>query len=171
MNKSKRSFVLGGITALVAAVVFTAVPLPAAAHGFTLGAIAIGHPWARATVPGQPSGAGYLSLDNRGTAADRLVSARAAVSERVELHAMWLDGDVMRMRQRDAIDLPAGGKVEFKPGGLHLMFVGLRAPLKAGDKFPLTLTFEKAGTVEVVVNVEAAAPAAGAASGHGDVRH
>ena len=61
--------------------------------------------------------------------------------------------------------------VELKPGGLHLMFVGLKAPLKAGDKFPLTLTFEKAGTVEVVVNVEAAAPAAGAASGHGDVRH
>ena len=174
MTHPARSFLAGlALAAAAAATAFTALPPPARAHGFQLGAIAIGHPWARATAPGQPGGAGYLSLDNRG-AADRLLSARAAVAERVELHAMWMDGDVMRMRQRDAIDLPAGEKVDFKPGGTHLMLVGLKAPLKAGDRFPLTLTFEKAGTVEVVVNVEAAsapAAAAGSAPSHADAHH
>ena len=153
---------------LFAGLALAAAQLAAHAHGFQLGAIAIGHPWARATVPGQPGGAGYLSLDNRGPAADRLLSARAAVAERVELHEMWMEGDVMRMRQRDAIAVPAGAKVEFRPGGAHLMLIGLKAPLKTGEKFPLVLTFEKAGTVEVVVNVEAAG---GAEPGHAGMRH
>jgi copper(I)-binding protein len=65
-------------------------------------------------------------------------------------------GDVMRMRQVEEIALPAGQTVELKPGGYHLMFVGLKAPLKAGDKFPLKLRFEKAGEVEVTVNVDPA---------------
>ena len=157
-------------SALAACAALTAVPPLAHAQGVSRGAIAIGHPYARATVPGQPTGAGYMSLDNRG-AGDRLVAVRAVVAERVELHAMWLDGDVMRMRQREAIDLPAGSKIELKPGGTHLMFVGLKAPLKAGDKFPVTLTFEKAGMVEVIVTVEAVAAAGGAASSHGDMHH
>ena len=129
--------------------------LAAHAHSFKLGAIEIGHPYARATAPGQPSGGGYLSLSNGG-ANDRLVSASAEVSKAVELHTMSMEGDVMRMRQVDAIELPAGKKVDLKPGGLHLMFIGLKAPLKQGDKFPLKLKFEKAGEVTVTVNVEAA---------------
>jgi copper(I)-binding protein len=176
-ERPRRAFLAGlacaTLTAAAAAVF--AVSTPARAHGVQLGAIAIGHPWARATVPGQPIGAGYLSLDNRGTADDRLVAGRTAAAERVELHAMWMEGDVMRMRQRDAIDLPAGSKVELRPGGSHLMLVGLKAPLKAGDRFPLTLTFEKAGTVEVVVYVQAEAPGGGrggtAPSPHGDMHH
>ena len=154
----------------VLAAVCLALPSAARAHGVQFGAIAIGHPYARPTVAGQPVAAGYLSLDNRG-AADRLLAASTAVAERVELHAMWLEGDVMRMRMRDAIDLPAGAKVEFKPGGMHLMFIGLKAPLKVGEKFALTLRFEKAGTVEVVVNVQATASAAGAASAHQGMHH
>ena len=124
------------------------------AHDFKAGAITIGHPYARATAAGQPTGGGYLSLDNKGRD-DKLVSATAAVSASVELHSMSMEGDVMRMRQVDGIALPTGKKVELKPGGFHLMFVGLKAPLKAGDKFPMTLKFEKAGEVEVTVNVEA----------------
>ena len=129
--------------------------LAAHAHTFKLGAIEIGHPYARATAPGQPAGGGYLSLSNAG-ANDRLLSASAEVSKAVELHTMTMEGDVMRMRQVEAIELPAGKKVELKPGGLHIMFIGLKAPLKQGDKFPLKLKFEKAGEVTVEVNVEVA---------------
>lgn len=139
------------------------VAIGAHAHEFKLGAITIGHPYARATLPGQPSGGGYLKLDNAG-AADRLVGVSADVSQSVELHSMSMDGNVMRMRPVDAIELPAGKTVELRPGGLHVMFMGLKAPLKQGDKFPLKLRFEKAGEVTVTVNVE------GAAASH-DMKH
>jgi copper(I)-binding protein len=129
------------------------------AHQFKLGAITIGHPYARATGAGQPTGGGYMSFANAGPA-DKLVAISADVSTSVELHSMTMEGDVMRMRQVDAIELAAGKTVELKPGGYHVMFVGLKAPLKAGDKFPVTLKFEKAGEVEVIVNVEAPAAAA-----------
>ena len=135
----------------------------AQAHSFKLGDIDIGHPYARVTAAGQPTGGGYLRLENKG-GDDRLLSARAGVSASVELHSMTMEGDVMRMRQVDGVALPAGKTVELKPGGFHIMFVGLKAPLKDGDKFPMTLKFEKAGEVEVTVNVEA--PKAGAAVEH-----
>jgi copper(I)-binding protein len=141
---------------LAAAAVLSLSAFTAQAHEFKQGAITIGHPYARATVPGQPAGGGYLSFSNAGHA-DRLLSASAEVSRTVELHSMKMEGDVMRMRQVDAIDLPPGEKVELKPGGLHIMFIGLKAPLKQGDKFPMKLRFEKAGEVTVTVNVEGAA--------------
>lgn len=118
--------------------------------------IAISHPYARATVPGQPTAGGFVTLTNGGQAADRLLSASAEVSKTVELHTMQIQGHVMRMRQVEAIELPAGKTVELKPGGLHIMFIGLKAPLKEGDTFPMTLRFEKAGEVTVTVNVEGA---------------
>lgn len=171
MNRIRRSFLAGTVVAASAACCLAVVPATAVAHGFRLGAIAIGHPWARATVPGQPTGAGYLRLDNRNGGADRLVAARSPACERVEMHAMWMDNDIMRMRRQEAIELPAGAQVELKPAGMHLMLVGLKAPLKAGDKFPLTLVFEKAGTVEVTMNVQAEAPGGGAAKEHGGMKH
>ena len=134
--------------------------LAAHAHTFKLGAIEIGHPYARATAPGQPAGGGYLSLSNAG-ANDRLLSASAEVSKAVELHTMTMEGDVMRMRQVEGIDIAAGQTVELKPGGLHIMFIGLKAPLKQGESFPMKLTFEKAGEVTVNVKVEG-----GAGPGH-----
>jgi copper(I)-binding protein len=126
------------------------------AHSYTLGDIDIGHPWARPTVAGQSVGGGYLKLSNKGQAADKLVSATvdAGVAQRVELHTMSMDGNMMRMREVDAIDVPVGKTVELAPGGMHLMFIGLKAPLKAGDSFPLTLKFQKAGEVKVDVKVE-----------------
>jgi copper(I)-binding protein len=140
---------------LITATTLAASCLLAHAHSFKLGAITIGHPHARATAAGQPTGGGFLTLENGG-ADDRLLSATAEVSKAVELHSMSMEGDVMRMRQVDAIELPAGKTIELKPGGLHIMFTGLKAPLKQGDKFPLKLKFEKAGEVTVTVNVEAA---------------
>ena len=146
---------------LLAALVVAAASAAVHAHGYKIGAIDIGHPYARATAPGQPTGGGFLKLTNKGDA-DRLLSAAADVSTAVELHVMKMEGDVMRMRQVDAIDVPAGQTVELRPGGLHIMFVGLKAPLKAGERFPMTLRFEKAGevAVEVVVEKAAAQPAA-----------
>ena len=133
-----------------------AIASPAAhAHSFKLGTIDIGHPYARATVAGQPTGGGFLTLANGGTD-DKLLSAAAGVSAGVELHSMSMEGDMMRMRQVDGIALPAGKTVELKPGGYHIMFVGLKAPLKAGDTFPMKLKFEKAGEVTVEVKIEAA---------------
>lgn len=141
------------------AFVLALLPTLASAHGFQLGAIEIGHPWARSTAPGQAAGGGFLKLKNGGATADRLVAASAAVADRVELHSMKMEGDVMRMRQVDGIDLPAGGSVALEPGGLHLMFLGLKQPLAAGSRFPLKLQFEKAGEVTVEVHVEAAGAA------------
>lgn len=130
----------------------------ASAQDVAAGPISIGHPHARATAAGQSIGGGFMSLENRGEA-DKLVGVRATVSNRVEMHTMRMEGDVMRMRQVEAIELPAGGKVELKPGGNHVMFIGLNAPLKAGESFPLVLRFEKAGEVTVQMRVEALAPA------------
>ena len=107
--------------------------------------------WARPTVSGQAGGGGFLKISS--PTADRLVAATAPVSKTVELHTMQMDGNVMRMRQVPAIDIPAGQTVELKPGGLHVMFIGLTQTLKDGATFPLKLRFEKAGEVEVEVKV------------------
>ena len=131
-----------------------AVGLLAHAQQFKLGGITIDHPYARATATGQSVGGGFLTIVNKG-ADDRLLSATAAVSRSVELHTMKMEGDVMRMRQVDAIAVPAGQTVELKPGALHMMFIGLKAPLKAGDTVPVTLKFERAGEVTVQVSVQA----------------
>jgi periplasmic copper chaperone A len=145
----------------IAALVLSATSLVALAHSFKLGDITIGHPYARTTAAGQASGGGYLKLENKG-ADDKLLSATSDVATSVELHSMSMEGDVMRMRQVDGIALPKGKTVELKPGALHIMFVGLKAPLKDGDKFPMKLKFEKAGEVTVTVNVEA---------GGGELKH
>ncbi len=114
--------------------------------------------WARPTVNGQSGGGGFLKITG-GSANDRLLSASAGVSKVVELHTMEMDGNVMRMRPIEAIAIPAGATVELKPGGNHVMFMGLTQTLKAGARFPLTLRFEKAGEVKVDMQVSAQAPA------------
>lgn len=150
----RRTLLLLSSTSLAA--LLSASCLLAEAHSFKAGSIDIGHPWARATGAGQPIGGAYLKLDNHG-ADDKLLSASAdAVATSVQLHLMSMEGNVMKMRQVDDIALPAGKVVDLKPGAYHLMLVGLKAPLTAGAKFPMKLKFEKAGEVEVTVNVEAA---------------
>jgi copper(I)-binding protein len=118
-----------------------ALSLPALAQVKVEGA------WARPTVPGQQGGGGFLTLTS--SAGDRLLGGTTPVAQRFELHTMAMKGDVMEMRQLDAIELPAGKAVEFKPGGLHVMFIGLTQALTLGSKVPVTLKFEKAGEVKV----------------------
>ena len=109
--------------------------------------------FSRAT-PGAGPGVAYLTIHG-GDTPDRLVSASTPRSAKVELHTMTMDGDVMRMREVDALDVPAGGEVKLAPGGMHLMLMGLAAPLKAGDTVPLTLHFDHAGDRVVEVPVGA----------------
>lgn len=96
----------------------------------------------------------YMKLVNRGAQADRLISAKADVCTTVELHETVMQGDVMQMRPvANGIEVPANGSVELKPGGLHVMLIGLTKDLNPGDKFPVTLQFEKAGTITVQAEV------------------
>jgi periplasmic copper chaperone A len=127
------------------------------AQDFKLGHITINRPYAKATVTGQPVAGGYLKLTNRGRA-DRLLSATSPVAKSIALHAMSMQGDVMQMREVPAIYLPKGKTIQLKPGDLHLMFMGLQAPLKVGDSFPLKLKFEQAGEIEVTVKVQPVQP-------------
>lgn len=150
----RRSILL--LSAALLGTLLTVTDRPAQAHSFKAGALDIGHPWARATPAGAAIGGAYLKLDNHG-ADDKLLGANAdSVANSVQLHLMSMDGNVMKMRQVDDIALPSGKVVDLKPGGYHLMLIGLKAALKAGDKFALRLKFENAGEVEVTVNVEAA---------------
>lgn len=139
---------------LLAAAVAVTLSAGALAHGYTLGKLAIGHPWAKASAGMAANGAAFLKITNSGEA-DRLIGAKTTIADRTELHTHTMDGGVMKMRQVQAIEIPAGGTVALEPGGLHVMLLGLKAPLKENDKFPLTLTFEKAGSVDVDVKVEA----------------
>lgn len=133
---------------------------PLAAQTAAQSGIEVGQPWTRATAAGQGVGGGYLSLHNPGKSSDRLLGASSPAAERVELHRMAMEGDVMRMRQVSAIALPAGKPVELKPGGLHLMLLGLKAPLKAGESVSFTLVIEgtdgKRETLELKAPVKAA---------------
>ena len=121
--------------------------------------ITVEEPWTRATPPGAKVGAGYMKI--KSTAGDRLVGASSPAAARVEMHVTEKKGDVMRMREVKAYDIPARGGFELSPGGAHLMLVDLKAPLKEGAKVPLTLRFEKAGDVKVELQVRALG-----ASGH-----
>ena len=140
---------------LMIAAALSVVAWGAHAQTTKAGPINVASAYARATAAGQPAGGGFLTLVNAG-GDDRLVSASSDAAASVELHMMSMKGDVMQMRQVDAIDIKAGQTVELKPGGYHLMLMGLKAPLKAGSSFPLTLKFEKAGEVTVRLKVEAA---------------
>jgi len=128
----------------------------AIAHDYRAGDIHVEHPYARATVPGQTSGAAYLTLENKGKQSDTLISAQSPAAQSVEIHTMSMTSDhVMRMREVGSIELKPQGKIVMQAGdGYHIMLLGLKAPLKAGDKLPLTLTFKKAGKVEASISVE-----------------
>lgn len=125
------------------------------AHEYRIGDLYIDHPYARASMPGQTSGGAYLTLENKSSSADALVSVKTTAANSVEIHTMSMDNNVMRMREVSSIDLKPGEKIVMQPGnGYHLMLLGLKAPLKTGDKLPLTLTFKKAGKVDLIISVE-----------------
>jgi periplasmic copper chaperone A len=140
------------LTALPAVI---ASPAPAAAQETRAGDLLVQQPWTRAAGQGA-TGGGFLSISNRGAAADRLLSASSPDARAVELHTMIRDGDVMRMRPVASIEVPAGQTVALRPGGLHLMLIGLSQPLREGESVPVTLRFERAGPVQVALSVQAA---------------
>jgi hypothetical protein len=120
------------------------------------GGIIIDTPWTRATPGGAKVGAGYMTIINHGDSADRLVNGTSQIAERVEIHNITMDGGVMRMRKlEDGLGLAPKSVTELKPGGYHIMFIGLKKPITKGDQIALSLTFEKAGTIAVTL------PAAG----------
>lgn len=131
-------------------VLAAALVLSAAALAQT-GTVEIADAWARATPGGARNGAAYLTVQS--PTGDRLTGAASPVADKVELHTMTMDGGVMRMRELSAIDLPAGEKVTLKPGGLHIMLIGLKQPLQAGETIKLTLEFEKSGKREVTATI------------------
>lgn len=134
---------------LLCAIALTfAILSPAHADDVKLGQITISTPWARATPGRATNGAGYLELRNAGMT-DRLIGASSTVSARTELHAHISEDGIMKMRKLDAVDLPHGGMVRFQPHGNHIMFIGLKAPLKEGETVHLTLSFENAGDVTI----------------------
>ena len=125
------------------------------AEDYKLGSLEIEHPYARATPPNAPVSGGYMTIRNTGAEADRLVAGEAAFADRVEIHEMAMDGEVMKMRQlADGLEIPAGGEVVLKPGGYHVMFIGIDSQFKEGEIRKAKLTFEKAGAIELDFQVE-----------------
>ena len=124
------------------------------AQNAKVGSVQIENAYTRSTVPGQMAAGGFMKIENKGTT-DQLVSASSPLAGEVQLHEMAMEGNVMKMRQVKDITVPAGGSVELKPGGLHLMFMNIKAPLASGETVPVKLKFAKAGEVEVKLPVNA----------------
>jgi copper(I)-binding protein len=122
----------------------------------------IDHPFARATPPGARSGAVFLTILNGGNQTDRLLRASTPIAGGVILHQMAVEDGVMKMRAVPSLTVIPGGRLELKPNGYHLMLLDLKQPLKLGEKFPLTLSFERSGALLITVSVEemGATPAA-----------
>lgn len=128
----------------------------AQAHDYQIGPIAIDHPWTRATPKNAPVAGGYLKITNTGATADRLIGGSSEVAKRFQVHQMKIDGGVMTMRElKDGLEIPPGATVELNPSSYHIMMMDLARPLTKGEKVKGSLTFEKAGKVDVEFTVEA----------------
>lgn len=145
---------------LLTACIFLTSVSAHANHDVKVGSIKIEDPYTRATVAGQKVGGAFLKIENKG-AADKLVAASSPVAKEVQLHSMSMEGNVMKMRELKVIDVPANSEVKLQPGGLHIMLIDIKAPLKKGDTVPVKLKFEKAGEVEVKFHVKDERPAHG----------
>jgi periplasmic copper chaperone A len=130
-----------------------------------VGEIAVSSPWARATAPTARTGGAYMALSNSGSASDRLLAVSTPVAGRAELHTHLSTDGIMRMRPVDAVEIPAGGSVELAPGGYHVMLMDLKQPLVQGTSFPMSLSFERAGTIQV--NVQVGSAGASTSPSHG----
>jgi copper(I)-binding protein len=134
----------------------------AAAETYSAGGLQIVGPWARATPKGSTVSAGYLTITNKGQEADRLIGGSVAPASRFEVHTTVTENGVARMRQVTSLEIKPGETVELRPGGMHVMFMGLKQPLTIGQTLKGTLVFEKAGTVAIEFTVQGVgAPAGG----------
>jgi periplasmic copper chaperone A len=126
----------------------------ASAGDYKAGSLDISNPWSRATPKGSSVAAGYMKITNSGPAPDRLVSGSSDVAPKFEVHEMKMEDGVAKMRPiKGGLEIKPGETVELKPGSFHVMFVGLKKPLSAGDHFKGTLVFENAGTVSIDYDV------------------
>jgi hypothetical protein len=126
---------------------------PAAADHVRVGELVVSDAWARASAGKAKAGAAYLTVTNHGVGVDSLVAVETPVSRKASLHNHVMEGGVAKMRPVKAIEVDPGAPTVLKPGGLHIMLMGLTWPLKKGQRFPMTLTFEKAGEVTFGVEV------------------
>ena len=156
-------------TAFMVTALLAAYALPAQAADVMLGHLKISAPWARATPKGASVGGGYLTITNMGSQSDRLIGGSAAICKSVQVHEMKMDNGVMKMRElANGLEIKPGQTVTLAPGGYHIMFMGLKQPLKKGEHVKVTLQFAKAGKVEVDFTVEGiGAMHSGAISGGG----
>lgn len=139
---------------LLASLALLPLVAPAAANEYKIGDLTVERPWTRATTV--QTGAAYMTLRVAGQTADRLVKVTSPDTERVEIHTMSMEGGVARMREIPGIDVKPGVATQLRPGGYHLMLIGLRRPLREGESIKLTLTFERSGNVDVEATVEKA---------------
>ena len=137
------------------ALVATATQFPAFAEDpVSVGELRIMHPWARASAGHGNAGAAFMTITNIGGADDKLISAATANAKKTEIHETKMEDGIMKMRMvMGGLTIPAGGKVELKPMGLHVMLMGVTEKLIEGETLMLTLTFEKAGSVELSVPI------------------
>ncbi|OLU32516.1 hypothetical protein BVH03_07575 [Pseudomonas sp. PA15(2017)] len=145
---------------LALTVALLATSLLANAHQYDVGQLHIDHPWSREMPPVAPTAAAYFVVHNKGDADDRLLTVQTPVAGKAEIHEHAHVGGMMKMQQVQTVVIPAGGEVKFAPMGYHVMLFNLKQQAQAGDRFPLTLTFEKAGPVTVEVAVQKDEPAA-----------
>ncbi len=135
-----------------------AAALPAAdrawAHEYETGGVSVVHPWARATPGGAKVGAVFMEIKAKEGADDALVSASTPAAGRVEIHTHTMDNGVMKMRRIEKLPVAGGKSSVLKPGGDHIMLFDLKAPLKEGELLPLTLVFEKGGSVTIDASIE-----------------
>ncbi|MES0880030.1 copper chaperone PCu(A)C [Roseibium sp. SCP14] len=140
--------------AIAAATALTLVSFSAIAHDYKAGDLTLTHPWTRATPPKAKAGGGFVEIVNTGSEGDRLINVSSDVAGKTEIHEMAVTDGVMKMRKlEDGIEIPAGETVTLKPGGLHIMFMGLNQSFEEGATVPVVLTFEKAGDVTIELSV------------------
>lgn len=141
--------------AMLTAAAALLIHAPLSAQEAKVGSLTILQAYAAPTRPGQPNGAAFLQVVNTGKAADRLLGFSVApqIAERGELHTMKHDNGMMMMREVSSFELPAGGKLELAPGKDHLMLIGIKQPLEAGQDIAVTLRFEKAGEAKIMLKV------------------
>ena len=142
------------ISKLAFATLLIGFSAPVLAQAAGSSSIIVEQPWSRATPSGAKTGAVYMTIDNKSGTADRLTGASSNVADKLQIHEMKVENGVMQMREiAGGLPIPANGSVMLKPGSYHVMLIGLKKPLAAGDNFSLTLTFEKAGNISVTVPV------------------
>jgi len=160
------------LISLTAIAAICAFATTAAAHEFKIGDLVVNHPMAFETAQTAQTAGGFMTITNTGSTADRLIAVEADFP-RVEIHTTEMNGDVARMMHlEDGIVLPAGDSIIMKPGGYHVMFMGLRGdPFEVDEEVPATLVFENAGRLEVIFNVEERKMGDHGSMDHGEMDH